>query len=389
MAPIAMLDLAAQHAPIRDELDDAIARVIDGQQFILGDELAGFEAEFARYCGSGMALGCASGSDAILLALMALGVGPGDEVLVPAYSFVATASSVVRLGARPVFADIESHSFNLDPQDARIAADGCSRLKAILPVDLFGRVCEIPDLLDLAAEFGVPLVEDAAQSVGAVDGDQARAGSRATVGCFSVYPSKNLGAFGDGGIVTTSDPELADRIAALRSHGARAPYIHDLVGINSRLDTVQAAVLRVKLRHLEGWTKTRRENATFYDQAFRDAGAVPASQPFEAGRMPLRLPEAPLAPARHVYHHYVVRIPSSHRGALRAHLRTCGIGSEVYYPIGLHRQPCFAQLTPERYLPETEAAARESLALPVHPCLTANDLTRIVDAVVGFLGRIT
>jgi len=385
LAPIAMLDLAAQHAPIREEIEVAIARVIDGQQFILGEELASFEQEFARHCGSVTALGCASGTDALLLALMALGVGPGDEVVVPAYSFVAPASSVVRLGARPVFADIEPGSFNLDPLEARTAAEGCTRLKAILPVDLFGRVCEMSALLELADDLGVPLIEDAAQSVGAVDRDQARAGSRATVGCFSVYPSKNLGALGDGGLVTTNDPELAARIAMLRSHGARTPYRHELVGINSRLDTLQAAVLRVKLRYLEVWTKARRENAAFYDRAFGDAGASSDSLAFEPGRIPLRLPQAPTAPARHVYHHYVVRVPADLRDLLRVHLQRSGIASEVYYPIGLHRQPCFAHLTAERTLPETEAAAGESLALPVHPTLSPDQLTRVVDHVVGFL----
>ncbi len=382
---IPLIDLAVQHASIRDEIDAAIAGVIDSSNFILGDEVTSFEREFARYCGCPLAVGCASGSDAILLALMACGVGPGDEVICPSYSFFATASAISRLGARPVFADIASPSYDMDPNHARALALSCTRLRAILTVDLFGQVSSIDAFLRLSQDFQVPLIEDAAQSVGARDSQEQRAGSRATIGCFSLYPSKNLGAMGDAGILTTASAELAQRLRELRVHGARSQYLHSAVGINSRLDALHAAVLRVKLPHLDSWTKTRRENAAYYDRGFTAAGAGTADASLDRTALSLLIPSARPAPAEHVYHQYVIRVPAKRRDDLSAHLRRQGIETAVYYPIGLHEQPCFATLGSDRAsLPNTEIATRQALALPVHPGLQRSQLDRVLQEVVGF-----
>ena len=385
--PIPLIDLAAQHRAIRGELDDAIDRVLSSNRFVLGPEVEGFERELAAYCEVSCAVSCASGSDALLLSLMALGVGPDDEVICPAYSFFATASSVSRLGARPVFADIDPSTYNLSPSAVRDAAAGCSRLRAIMPVDLFGQACDVQAFLELSHELGVPLVEDAAQAVGARDAQGQIAGSRAAVGCFSLYPPKNLGALGDGGAILTCDAELAEQIATLRVHGAREQrYTHDVIGINSRLDALQAAMLRVKLRHLESWTKRRRENAAYLDARLLAGGAASTKLRTRDADLPLCIPHAPPAGGRHVYHQYVVRVPAEHRDDLRQELRRNGIGSAIYYPLGLHEQPCFAALGYRRGdLPHTEAAAGESLALPIHPELSTDRLDAIAETTVGFL----
>lgn len=383
---VPLLDLQAQYATLRDEIDRAIAGVLESQRFIMGPEVEALEREIAAYSDAPHAVACASGSDALLLALTAVGVGPGDEVLCPSYTFFATAGAVWRLGARPVFCDIEPASYNVDPARMREAAAGCRRLKALLPVDLFGQVADLDAILALGAELGVPVVEDAAQAIGARDPSGARAGSRAAVGCFSFFPSKNLGAFGDGGIVTTGEAELAERMAILRLHGSRPKYYHALVGFNSRLDALQAAVVRVKLRHLEAWTKRRQENAAWYDAAFAQAGAAVSGS--EAGALPLWTPRPATASASHIYNQYVLRVPAELRDPLREELARRKIGSEIYYPLGLHQQACFAELGHrDGDLPETEAAARETLAIPVYPELEKAQLEHVAEAVVGFLRR--
>ncbi len=367
------LDLGAQHAEIRAEITQAIERVIDGGCFLLGPEVEAFEREFAAYCDRQFAVGCASGSDALLLALLALGIAPGDEVLCPAYSFFATAGSIARLGAKPVFADIDPATFNLDPDQTRRVAADRPRLRAILPVHLFGQVADMEALTDLAEELGVPIVEDAAQSIGADDAQGRRAGSRGSLACFSFYPSKNLGALGDAGMVVTDDAELAEKLRRLRVHGATRGEPHREVGIGSRLDAVQAAVLRVKLRHLERWTKSRREHAALYDRRFSAAG------------IPLRTPR-PTAPcARHVYHQYVARVPAELRDPLRTHLDEHKVETAVYYSRGLHEEPCFAQLDHRsRDFPHTEAATRECVALPVHAELEPAQIEHVIDSVTAF-----
>lgn len=384
---VPLLDLRSQYQTIREELDAAIRRVVEGQQFILGPEVEALERDLAAYCGSRFAVGCASGSDALLLALMALGIGPGDQVLCPSYTFFATAGSVWRLGARPVFADIDPATYNLDLEKTRRVAAGCRHLKALLPVHLFGRAADMEGFLELGRELGVPVIEDAAQAIGSQDAQGHRAGSRGAAGCFSFFPTKNLGGFGDGGMVTTDDPQIAEKIRILRVHGAEPKYVHGLVGLNSRLDALQAAVLRVKLRHLEVWTSRRRSHAAAYDAAFAAAGAHACGDAAEAGGLPLATPRPTSSPARHVYNQYVIRVPAERRDALRASLSDRGIGTEIYYPLGLHEQRCFADLGYRHGdLPETEAAAAETLALPIYPELEPAQHEHVVKSVIAGLG---
>jgi dTDP-4-amino-4,6-dideoxygalactose transaminase len=365
---VPLLDLQAQYATIRSEIREAIDRVCDAQQFILGQEVTGFELEAATFCETRHAIGVSSGTDALLVALMALGVGPGDDVVVPTYSFFATAGTVARLGARPVFIDIERSSFNLDV--ARLAAAVTSRTKAIMPVHLFGRCCDMEAVAAVAARHGIPVIEDAAQSIGARDDQRRSAGTIGAIGCLSFFPSKNLGAFGDGGMVLTNDAERAEQIRILRAHGSQPKYYHRVVGGNFRLDAIQAAVLRVKLRYLSGWTKARRENADRYRTLFREVGldsrvALPEDVP------------------GHIYNQFVIRCPN--RDRLQRHLRDAGVGTEVYYPVALHLQPCFADLGyREGQLPEAEAAARESLALPIYPELTEEAQRYVVGRIRDF-----
>ncbi len=366
---VPLLDLKPQYAAIRDEVDDAIRRVVESQHFILGPEVEGLEREIAEHCGARRAVGCASGSDAILLVLMALDIGPGDQVICPSYTFFATAGAIARLGAIPVFVDIDPVTYNLDADRVRAVAARCARLRAIMPVHLFGRCVDMDGLMALGDDLGVPIIEDAAQAIGARDERGAPAGSRSRAGCFSFFPSKNLGAFGDAGIVTTNDEALADRMAALRVHGGRERYYHDEVGFNSRLDAIQAAVLRVKLRHLEAWSKARRANAAHYDKLL-------------AGTRSIRTPAAPKAPATHIYNQYVIRVPAASRDPLREHLKERGIGNEVYYPVPLHLQACFVELGyAEGDLPESEAAAKETLALPIYPELTLQQREYVAESI--------
>jgi dTDP-4-amino-4,6-dideoxygalactose transaminase len=353
---VPLLDVQAQNAPLREEILAAIARVVDAGQFILGPEVEAFEAELARVLDTPHVVGVSSGTDALLVTLMALGVGRGDEVLTTPYSFFATAGVISRLGATPVFVDIEEDSFNLDP--SLVAAACTVRTKAVVPVHLFGRPATI-------RAVPAPVVEDAAQSIGA-------APLSGAAGCLSFFPSKNLGAFGDAGAVYTADPDLADRVRLLRTHGGRPKYVHQRVGGNFRLDALQAAVLRVKLPRLADWTEARRRNATRYRALFAAARIPPE----------LRLPRD--VPG-HIYNQFVVRAPR--RDALRDHLTKQGIGTEVYYPIPLHRQPCFAELgVREGTLPRAESAAREALAIPIYGELGEAQQAFVVDEIARFYG---
>jgi dTDP-4-amino-4,6-dideoxygalactose transaminase len=387
-APISvpLLDLRAQYASIREELDEAVRRVVESQQFIMGPDVAALEAETAQYCGTRHAIGCGSGSDALLLALIALDVGPGDEVICPSYTFFATAGAIARIGARPVFVEIDRATYNVDPGAVREAAARCQRLKAIIPVHLFGQSADLDALLAIGDELDVPVIEDAAQAIGARDSRGQPVGSRGRVGCYSFFPSKNLGGFGDGGIVTTNDDALAERMSILRVHGMKPKYYHQYVGFNSRLDTLQAAVVRVKLRHLDGWSRARGENAAHYDHALSAAGAVASGSPLRPGGLPLWTPRPVRTPASHIYNQYVIRVPAALRDPLRKSLADSGIGTEIYYPLGLHQQECFADLGyGEADLPETESAARETIALPVYPELTRAQLDHVVASLTGFL----
>lgn len=372
---IPFLDLEAENGPLQQEIEAALRGVVESQLFVNGPEVEAFEQEFAHYCGARFAIGCASGSDSLLLALMALGIEAGDQVVCPSFTFFATASAVTRLGGTPVFADIDRRSFNLDPEQARKAAARCPQLRAVIPVDLFGEMADMSAFTALGAELGVPIVADTAQSVGASDPDGNRAGSLGTLACFSLYPTKNLGALGDAGVIVTSDPELASRLRLLREHGAQERYYHREIGINSRLDSLQAAVLRVKLRHLDRWNEKRRANAAHYGTCFAQAATgLGVSTPEESGG------------GRHVYHQYAIRVPAEHRDGLRSALAEAGIGTQIYYPLGLHQQACFQHLGhvgPP--LTETEAAARESLCLPIHPGLTPALIERVVDTTAAYL----
>ncbi|NOT45806.1 MAG: DegT/DnrJ/EryC1/StrS family aminotransferase [Acidobacteria bacterium] len=367
---VPLLDLRAQYAPIREDVLTAVTRVCDSQHFVLGPEVEALESAMAALVGATAAVGVSSGTDALLAALMALGVGPGDEVIVPAFSFFATAGSVARLGATPVFVDVEVDTLTLDPEAVRRAVT--PRTRAIMPVHLYGLCADMDALGEVARTAGVPLVEDAAQAIGATCGGRA-AGALGLLACFSFFPTKNLGGFGDGGLVTTSDPALAARVRLLRNHGAEQRYHHRVVGGNFRLDALQAAVLAVKLPHLAGWNAARRAHAHQYARLFADAGLVGtlALPPEPAGRL-------------HVYHQYVVRVPR--RDHVRAHLAERGVSTEVYYPVPLNRQECFATVTRDRPgCPVAERAAGDVLALPVHPGLAEAQLRHVVACVAEAL----
>lgn len=368
---VPLLDLTRQFQPIRDEVMAAIARVCDSQQFILGAEVEALERELAALLEVRHAVGVSSGTDALLVAMMACGVGPGDEVVVPVYSFFATAGSVARLGARPVFVDIDPATFTLDPD--RTAAALTPRTRAVVPVHLFGQSADMGPILRAVDGRGIAIIEDAAQAIGARYGGR-RVGAIGAFGCFSFFPSKNLGAFGDGGLVTTDDDSLAERVRLLRNHGMEPKYWHHVVGGNFRLDAVQAAVLRVKARRLSEWTEARRRNALRYRRFFREAGLDDVVLPVEA-------------PGRdHIYNQFVVRVPD--RDRLRAWLSERGIGTEVYYPVPFHLQPCFADLGwRQGDFPHAEAAARETLALPIFGELTAAEQERVVGEIAAFYGR--
>jgi dTDP-4-amino-4,6-dideoxygalactose transaminase len=363
------LDLKAEYAIMKDDIRIAVDKVLESQQFIMGPEVKHLEAEIAAFVGSGFALGCASGSDALLLVLMALGIDSGDEVITPPFTFVATAGSIARLKAKPVFVDIDRETYNLDPE--RVEAAITSRTKAIMPVHLFGLPAEMGKIAEIARAHRLPVIEDAAQSIGARYHDQ-NVGNIGACGCFSFFPSKNLGGAGDGGMITTNDPELAERISVLRDHGSRKKYEYDLLGMNSRLDTLQAAILLVKFRHLETLTKSRRRNADRYRQLFRRAGLDTL----------ITLPVEPEG-RRHVYNQFVIR--TSERDQLREHLRHCGIPTEIYYPSPLHLQPAFADLGygPGAF-PHSEEASQHVLALPVFPQMTEEQQKIVVERIAQF-----
>ncbi len=366
---VPLLDLHAQYETLREEMQASVLRVLESQQFILGSEVEELEKELAEYSRVRHAIGCANGSDALLLALMALGIGAGDEVITTPYSFFATASSIARLGARPVFVDINPQTYNIDAE--KIEAAITERTRAIMPVHLYGQCALMSAIKEIGARRGVAVIEDAAQAIGADDGET-RAGGIGVIGCFSFYPSKNLGAAGDAGMLTTNDEELANKLRLLRVHGGERRYYHRLIGINSRLDALQAAILRVKLPRLDEWSDARAEKAANYNQLFADAGLLEQIAPpfVESG-------------VRHIYHQYVIR--AHERDELFAHLKEQGIGTDIYYPVPLHMQECFAYLGyAEGDFPQAERAARETLALPVYPELSQEQQQYVVDVIRGF-----
>lgn len=369
---VPMLDVSRENGRLRREIDAAIAEVCDSGAFVHGPACGRFEAAMAEYCGAEHAVGCASGSDALLLALAALGVGPGDEVIVPSFTFFATASTVWRLGAKPVFADIRPDSFNLDPAD--VLGKLSTETKAIIPVHLFGQCANMDELQQIAAAArGIPIIEDACQAIGA-EYNGRRAGSIGTMGAFSFYPTKNLGGFGDGGLITTNDAELAAKLRVLRDHGQQPRYYHHFIGVNSRLDTLQAAVLNVKLPHLEAWAKARQRNAERYAKEFAARGL--AEQ--------IGVPKV-VDGCSHVWNQFTIRVPGGRRDALQKYLSERKIGSAIYYPVPLHLQKCFASLGYEEgSLRVTEKACREVLSLPVYPELTAAEQGTVIDAVATF-----
>ena len=368
---VPLVDLQKQHAAIRDGVRAAIDRVIESHQFILGPEVAALEEEIARYSQTDYGIGCASGSDALLLALMSCGVGLGDEVITTAFSFFATASAIARLGARPSFVDIDERTYNIDP--AQVGRAITARSKAIVPVHLYGQCAEMKPLTDLSRQHGVPLIEDAAQAIGAED-HLRRAGSMGAIGCFSFYPSKNLGGVGDGGMLVTNDPEHARRLRMLRVHGEEQKYYHKLLGINSRLDALQAAVLRAKLPYLDQWSNARQRKAQQYERMLNDADLTKK----------IVLPFV-RRDARHIFHQFVIRVRDGRRDALLEHLHARGVGAGVYYPVPLHLHDCFAHLGyREGEFPVAEAAAKETLALPVYPELSLAQQEYVVNTIREF-----
>ena len=378
---VPLLDLKAQYASIRSEIRPVLDEVCESQYFIMGPRVQAFERNAAAYCGAREAIGLSSGTDALLAALMALDVGPGDAVLTTPYTFFATAGSIARLGAIPIFADIDPASFNLDPRAARKVLENPParfknrRIKVILPVHLYGQSADMQAFLDLAAEFKCRIVEDACQAIGAeypAAGGARKVGAMGDIGCFSFFPSKNLGCFGDGGMAVTNDAALASRLGIIRAHGSAKKYFHESVGGNFRLDALQAAVLDVKLKHLDDWHAARRANAAFYDGAFKGT-PVRAPKMIYAGRN-LRQP--------HIYNQYVVRVPD--RDRVRESMAAAQIGCEVYYPLPLHMQKCFSSLGYRAGdFPESELAASETLALPIYPELTDQMKRAVADALLA------
>jgi dTDP-4-amino-4,6-dideoxygalactose transaminase len=366
---IPLLDLRAQFQEIRDEVLSAVTRTIESQQFILGDEVLAFENEVAAYCGTRFAVGCASGSDALRLALMAQDIGPGDEVITVPYTFFATASAIHLCGATTVFVDVDERTFNMDVHQLEAVLQRRPKVKAIIPVHLFGGCADMEPISELAAGRGIPVIEDAAQSIGS-EYKGRRAGSLGSIGCFSFFPSKNLGAFGDGGLCATNDEELAGKLSALRVHGSTIKYFHDSVGLNSRLDALQAAVLRVKLHHLDAWSEARGRNADLYRKLLRETAVI--------------CPEPADYQTRHIYNQFVVRV--ERRDELKSFLAGRGVGTEIYYPTPLHLQKCFAYLGyGEGDFPVSEALSRETLALPIYPELTPEDLGYVSSCLAALL----
>jgi dTDP-4-amino-4,6-dideoxygalactose transaminase len=379
--PVPLLDLSRQYESIRADILAAVERVCASQRYILGEEVEALEREVSPLVGGATAVACSSGTDALWLALLAAGVQPGDAVVTTPFSFFASASSIVRAGARPVFVDIDPQTLNLDAAKvaARLKAGGDHRVRAMLPVHLYGQCANITALREVAAEFSLRMIEDAAQAVGA-SWDGHPAGSLGNSAAFSFYPSKNLSAYGDAGMATTNDPEAAGRMRRLRNHGSPGRYLHEEIGWNCRMDAIQAAILRVKLPHIVRWNEQRREHATTYVRLFEEAGLT------THGMKSKIRPVGILPQAESVFHQYVVR--ADERGKLRRFLEDRKIGSEIYYPLPLHRQPCFSYLGyHEGDLPEAEKAAQEVLALPIFPELTEDEQRWVVESIVDFYSR--
>lgn len=382
--PVPLLDLKAQYAAIREEVRQAMDRVADAQYFILGPEVEALEKEIADYSQCEFGIGVSSGTDALLVALMAIGIEAGDEVITTPYTFFATAGAISRLGARPVFVDIDPLTYNIDP--AKLESVITERSRAIIPVHLYGQTADMDPIMEVARRHKLYVIEDAAQAIGS-EYDGRRAGAIGDLACFSFFPSKNLGAFGDGGMVTTNNPELAKQVKLLRNHGYSPKYYNKVVGGNFRLDALQAAVLRVKLPYLDGWTERRQLNAATYRRLFTEAELSIDQRPGE-GEVNLAeisgvvLPfEAPNG--RHIYNQFVIR--SGQRDQLLAHLKERKIGTEIYYPVPMHVQECFAGLGYENGdFPASERAASETLALPIYPELTESMMSTVVDTVADF-----
>lgn len=365
---VPLLDLRAQYDTIRAEVDDAVRRVMESCYFIGGPEISALEEEIARYSQVPHAVACASGTDALLMAMWTLGIGPGDEVISPAYSFFATAGTIANNGATPVFVDIDPRTYNLDPH--RLEAAITPRTKAVVAVSLFGQCCDVPALQALCDKHGLPLIEDAAQSIGS-EWEGRRSGSMSTFGTFSFFPSKNLGGAGDGGMIVTQDAALAEQARLLCNHGAKPKYYHSIVGTNSRLDALQAAILRVKLRHLDRWSEGRAKNAALYNALFEGSKV---GRPYHDPR------------TRHIYNQYIIRVPK--RDELKKHLTDRNIGCEIYYPVPLHLQKCFAPLGYKAGdMPHSEAAALETIALPIYPELTEDQIRHVAQTVLEFVEK--
>jgi len=383
---VPLLDLKLQYQALRGEIEAAIREVCASQAFILGPAVKELERQIAEYSGCRYGIGVSSGTDALLVALMALEIGSGDEVITSPFTFFATGGTIARVGARPLFCDVEPATFNLDPAALRrMIAERCERrngalrnratggrIAALMPVHLYGQVAEMSPLLEIAREHSFPIIEDAAQAIGAEDAARRRAGSIGDIGCLSFFPTKNLGAFGDAGMCVTNDARLAERLEILRVHGGKPKYYHALIGGNFRIDELQAAVLNVKLPHLDAWSAARQRNAAFYDGAFAAARLGDA----------LTTPMPPRS-GRHIYNQYVVR--ARDRDALRKHLAERGVGTEIYYPVPLHLQQCFAYLQHRAGdFPQAERAARETLALPIYPELAERQLQYVVDTIADY-----
>jgi dTDP-4-amino-4,6-dideoxygalactose transaminase len=366
---VPLLDLRAQYDTIRPEVDDAVRRVMESCYFIGGPEVGALEEEVARYSQVPHAIACASGTDALLLAMWTLGIGPGDEVISPAYSFFATAGTIANNGATPVFVDVDPRTYNLDPH--RLEAAITPRTKAVVAVSLFGQCCDMPAIKAICDKHQIWLIEDAAQSIGS-EWEGKRSGSMSDFGTFSFFPSKNLGGAGDGGMITARDPELAEKARLLCNHGAKPKYFHSLVGTNSRLDALQAAILRVKLKHLDRWSEQRAKNAALYNALFEGSRV---GRPYHDPR------------TRHIYNQYVIRVPD--RDELKKHLTERNIGCEIYYPVPLHLQKCFAHLGYKAGdMPHSEQAALETLALPIYPELTEDMIRHVAHTVREFVDRV-
>lgn len=366
---VPLLDLKAQYAAIKAEIDAAISEVMDSQHFILGPKVEQCEDAIARYCGCAHGIGMSSGTDALLACLMAEDIGAGDEVITTPYTFFATAGVIARVGARAVFVDIDPVSYSINV--AQIASKITSRTRAIIPVHLYGQMADMDAIMEVAEKTGLVVIEDAAQAIGAEDKGR-RAGTIGHYGCFSFFPSKNLGAAGDAGMVVTNDAQRAERVRCIRVHGSKPKYYHRVVGANFRLDALQAAILSIKLPHLDNWTAARQHNAHRYDRLFEGTG------------LPIQLPK--VTTDRHIFNQYVIRV--SERDALQAFLKAEGVSTEIYYPVPLHLQECFAYLGYQAGdFPESERAARETLALPIYPELSEAQARFVVDCVVRYFSN--